>query len=53
MWGDYRKNLRANKQTNFNRPGASFFRQIKTSRVGMNKFAIGKCLCFVDIKNVR
>ncbi len=25
----------------------------KTSRVGMNKFAIGKCLCFVDIKNVR
>ncbi len=33
--------------------GASFFPSDKTSRVGMNKFAIGKCLCFVDIKNVR
>ncbi len=33
--------------------GCLIFSSDKTSLVAMNKFAIGKCSCFVDIKNVR
>ncbi len=54
MCGGLQTNKFTRQQANeLQSAGCLIFPSDKTSLVGMNKFAIGKCSCFVDIKNVR